>query len=70
MITLNIFVISKINSIFKDLKLSNLTIQIEKETFFQHLSGLGANMGQIDDTRTVRKSQQEGTGFINIEKFV
>jgi hypothetical protein len=51
--------------------LSSLTIQIEKETFFQHLSGLGANMGQIDESKVVRRAaQQEGTGFINIEKFV
>lgn len=56
------------------MKLSYLTVQLEKAVFFQHLSGLGANLGQIDDSKCIYKlhdsSRSGGTEFINIEKFV
>ncbi|RNA16686.1 Zinc transporter 5, partial [Brachionus plicatilis] len=44
---------SQIHSILKELKLNNLTLQIEKKIFFQHLQGLGANLGQIDNANVV-----------------
>jgi len=54
------------------MKLSNLTVQMEKETFF--LLGLGANMGQIDDSKKVYRisdvTNNDSTTFINVEKFV
>ena len=50
-----------------------MTVQIEKEFFFQHLSGLGANMGQIDTSRIVQRSNEDKLAqntLINFEKFV
>ena len=65
---------SQIHGILKELKLSNVTVQIEKETFFQHLSGLGANMGQIDESKVVQRTQgnaePQNSSYINVEKFV
>lgn len=60
---------------FKEMKLSNLTIQIEKDVFFNHLSGLGANMGQIDESKAVHRTNETASSihnnqFINVEKFV
>lgn len=56
------------------MKLSNLAVQIEKEGFFHHLLGLGANMGQIDDSKKVYRisdvTNNDNTTFINVEKFV
>lgn len=63
---------AQIHSILKEMKLSYLTVQLEKEAFFNHLLGLGANMGQISDSKRVYRSQNsvEINSFINIEKFV
>lgn len=65
---------AQINSILREMKLSNLAVQIEKEGFFHHLHGLGANMGQIDDSKKVYRvsdvTHNENTTFINVEKFV
>ena len=57
------------------MKLANLTVQVEKEVFFQHLLGLGANMGQINESKRVYKTaastgESSASSFINIEKFV
>jgi hypothetical protein len=54
------------------MKLSNLTVQLEKEMFIEHLSGLGADMGQISESKRVYKSLEtvSQTPLINIEKFV
>ena len=64
----------QIHAMLKEVKLSNVTIQIEKEVFFQHLNGLGADMGQIRDSkRTYRSHEQscaESATCINIEKVV
>ena len=66
----------QINALLKELKLANLTVQIEKEVFFQHLSGLGANLGQISESKRVYRTAAAGTtsdsstSYVNIEKFV
>lgn len=54
------------------MKLTNLTVQLEKEIFIQHLNGLGANMGQINESKRVYKSQEsaEANVFLNVEKFI
>jgi hypothetical protein len=57
------------------MKLSNLTIQVEREVFFQHLSGLGASLGQIDNGNVVLRTSNlnntdRDSAFINIEKFI
>lgn len=61
---------AQIHSILKEMKLSNLTVQLEKEVFFQHLSGLGADMGQISESKRVYKSHDQQNSLINVEKFV
>lgn len=63
---------AQINGILKELKLTTLTIQLEKEIFFQHLIGLGANMGQISESKRVYKNQNEldSNSYLNVEKFV
>lgn len=63
---------AQINSILKELKLTNLVVQLEKEVFFQHLQGLGANMGQINESKRVYKNQNSAdtSAFVNVEKFV
>lgn len=68
----------QINSLLKEMKLANLTVQVEKEVFFQHLLGLGANMGQINESKRIYKTASSSgdpanpanSSFINIEKFV
>lgn len=55
------------------MKLSNLTVQLEKEMFFEHLSGLGADMGQISESKRVYRRSSDSASqlpLINIEKFV
>ena len=51
-----------------------LTVQLEKATFFQHLSGLGASMGQIDESKSVFRSQNSllvaDAISLNVEKYV
>jgi hypothetical protein len=31
----------QVTSIFKEIGINNMTVQVEKEAFFQHMSGLG-----------------------------
>jgi solute carrier family 30 (zinc transporter), member 5/7 len=63
---------AQINGLLKELKLTNLTVQLEKEVFFQHLIGLGANMGQMSDSNRVYKNQNtiDSNALINVEKYV
>jgi len=61
---------SQIHTILKEMKLSNLTVQLEKDVFFQHLSGMGASMGQINESNRVYKPETGHSSFINIEKFI
>lgn len=62
---------AQINGILKELKLTNITVQLEKEVFFQHLLGLGANMGQMNESKRIYKNQSgSDNSFINVEKFV
>jgi hypothetical protein len=51
------------------MKLSDVTVQLEKDVFFQHLMGLGC---QVNDSKRVYKNQDsyEQNNFINVEKFV
>jgi len=55
------------------MKLSNVTVQLEKEVFLEHLAGLGAHMGQISESRRVYRRTDRGGGqnvLVNVEKFV
>lgn len=51
------------------MKLNHLTIQIERTSFFHHLSGLGASMGQIDESKSVF-NDKINKNVVNFEKFV
>lgn len=46
----------QVNNLLKEHDVSNLVVQVEKETYFYHLSGLGANFEQMTDFGT--KTQQ------------
>ncbi|KAK2153606.1 hypothetical protein LSH36_291g03057 [Paralvinella palmiformis] len=37
----------KVTSLFKEIGVGNITVQVEKEAFFQHMSGLGVSMNQV-----------------------
>jgi len=68
-------VVSKIQQILKDMKIGNVTIQIEKEAFFQHLMALGANTGQIQNYKRVFKTNRTSHSSTydpnsSFEKFV
>lgn len=42
-------IISFVTNVLKELNINNVTIQVEKETFYFHLSGLGANCDSLKD---------------------
>jgi hypothetical protein len=65
------WVFFQIQALFKEAKVANITVQIEKEIYFQHLLGLGANMVQINDNRRVyRAIKNDVSSFLHIEKCV
>ncbi|XP_022333860.2 proton-coupled zinc antiporter SLC30A5-like isoform X1 [Crassostrea virginica] len=49
-------IVAQVNNLLKEHDVSNLVVQVEKETYFYHLSGLGANFEQMTDFGT--KTQQ------------
>lgn len=63
---------SQIQNILKELKISNVTIQLEKEVFFQHLMGLGVNSSDISDRRRKYHSNQKSLmpTIDNSQKFI
>jgi len=62
---------AQITGILKEMKLSNLTVQLEKEVFFEHLAGLGAHMGQMSESNRIYKKMDRAQGvLVNVEKFV
>ncbi|XP_013399446.1 zinc transporter 5 [Lingula anatina] len=40
-------IVSQVTAIFKELGVQNLTVQVEKEAYFQHMSGLSSNFDVI-----------------------
>lgn len=54
-------------AIFKEAGVNNLTIQVEKETYFQHISGLGVSTNQLYEiTKDFKSLSYENTAnFIN-----
>lgn len=40
-------IVSQVTSLFKEIGVGNITVQVEKEAFFQHMSGLGVSMNQV-----------------------
>lgn len=45
----------QVTNILKEHSVSNLVVQVEKETYFYHLSGLGASFDQMTDFGTKRE---------------
>ena len=71
LIKLLFFISKKIQALFKEAKIGNITVQIEKEIYFQHLMGLGTNMVQINDNKRVyRANKSDGVSFLHIEKLI
>ncbi|ELT96504.1 hypothetical protein CAPTEDRAFT_20619 [Capitella teleta] len=60
-------IVSQTNSILKESGVNNLTIQVEKESFFQHISGLGLSSNQLYEiTKDFKSLSYENTAnFIN-----
>ncbi|GAB1606164.1 zinc transporter 5-like [Argonauta hians] len=53
-------IIAQVNGIFKDIGVHSLVIQVEKEAYFLHLSGLGATFDpMIQQSRTFGRSNME-----------
>ena len=40
-------ILFQVTSLFKEIGIGNITVQVEKEAFFQHMSGLGVSMNQV-----------------------
>lgn len=45
-------IVAQVTNILKEHSVSNLVVQVEKETYFYHLSGLGASFDQMTDFGT------------------
>ena len=56
----------KVNAIFKEVGVNNITVQVEKQSFFQHMSGLGFSTDQMIELAQHMTSlnQQETSNFI------
>lgn len=48
-------IVAQVTNILKEHSVSNLVVQVEKETYFYHLSGLGASFDQMTDFGTKRE---------------
>jgi zinc transporter 5/7 len=58
-------VVQHVTAILKEEGVTNLTVQIEKETFFQHMSGLGVSMDTVQAmTRNLKALNYENTADI------
>ena len=56
----------KVNAIFKEVGVNNITVQVEKQSFFQHMCGLGFSTDQMIELAQHMTSlnQQETSNFI------
>jgi solute carrier family 30 (zinc transporter), member 5/7 len=63
---------SQVQSILKDLKISNVTVQLEKEVYFQHLMGLGMNPAEMNDFKRKYQSNKKNSmpSIDNSQKFI
>ncbi|XP_062597786.1 proton-coupled zinc antiporter SLC30A5-like isoform X2 [Saccostrea cucullata] len=48
-------IVAQVSSIFKEHSVTNLVIQVEKESYFYHLSGLGASFNPMRDFGTTQE---------------
>lgn len=52
----------QVSSLFKEVGVSNLAVQVEKPSYFQHMSGLGISMDQVYEmARNFKTLNQEYT---------
>lgn len=42
-------IIAYVTNLFKEININTVTVQVEKETYYFHLSGLGANCDSYND---------------------
>ncbi|CAH1796787.1 unnamed protein product [Owenia fusiformis] len=55
-------IISQITAIFKDIGINNMTVQVETEAYFQHMTGLGSQLGQVEEiTQNLRTLNYQQT---------
>jgi len=55
-------IVQQVGALLKEEGVNNLTIQVEKETFFQHMSGLGIHVNDVYEmTRNFKSLDYEGT---------
>lgn len=61
-------VVSQVTVLFKEAGVQNLTIQVEKPVFFQHLSGLGMTTDQLDamTTKVTAFEYNNANNFIRV----
>lgn len=57
-------------NILKEAGVQNLTVQLEKQTYFQHMSGLGMNVDSVFDRTNGIKAQDYSTSAVNFIKPV
>lgn len=58
-------VLLQVTSLLKELGVTNIAIQIEKETFFQHLAGLGKSLEEVKQmAKSVKTLKEAGTKHI------
>lgn len=58
-------VLLQVTSLLKELGVTNIAIQIEKDTFFQHLAGLGKSVEEVKQmAKSVKTLKEAGTKHI------
>ncbi|XP_041371016.1 zinc transporter 5-like isoform X2 [Gigantopelta aegis] len=61
-------IVAQISSIFKEIGITNVTVQVEKESYFLHLTGLGAAPDQMFDfTHNLQHQNQSESLFSGVK---
>ncbi|KAK8782149.1 hypothetical protein V5799_016509 [Amblyomma americanum] len=59
-------VLSQVSSLFKELGMQHFTVQVEKEEFFQHMSGLRASTNYYNNALLRSASHQASNGALSL----
>lgn len=59
-------VLSQVTSLFKELGLQHFTVQVEKEEFFQHMSGLRASTNYYNNVLLRSAAHQSANGALSL----
>lgn len=57
-------IINQIQTIFKDIGFVNFTVQVEKEEYFHHMSGLSSNYQNMLSSITTKATRDMATTVI------